>query len=399
MKEILVVINTLGRAGAETALMELLRRLDSRQYHVSLYVLMNQGEMVHDLPSHVTLLNSHYDDSSVLSREGQRHLRGKILGAMLRHGSLIRNTPYLCRNLHAMQKRKRILPDKLLWRVLSDGGRSDDVSYDLAIAYLEGGSAYYVADHVKAARKAVFLHVDYIQAGYTRELDQDCYLTYDRIFPVSAEVKEAFLKIYPECRGRTEVFPNMLDRGRVKARAELPGGFTDSFKGMRILTVGRLTGQKALDISMEAMKLLKDAGEPVRWYVLGEGDQRAFLEETIRRLGLTEEFRLLGAVDNPYPYMKQADLYVHASRFEGKSIAIQEAQILGKAILVSDCSGNREQVTPGEDGLMCALTPEDIAGGIRELLHDNEKRARLASAAARRRPAEESGMEKLSALL
>ena len=58
MKEILVVINTLGRAGAETALMELLRRLDQNGCHVSLYVLMNQGEMVRELPEHVDLLKA-----------------------------------------------------------------------------------------------------------------------------------------------------------------------------------------------------------------------------------------------------------------------------------------------------------------------------------------------------
>ena len=70
---------------------------------------------------------------------------------------------------------------------------------------------------------------------------------------------------------------------------------------------------------------------------------------------------------NPYPYLRQADVYVHASRFEGKSIAIQEAQVLGKAIVVSDCSGNREQVEPGKDGLMCDLTPEAVCRELKKV--------------------------------
>ncbi len=399
MKEILVVINTLGRAGAETALMELLRRLDQNGCHVSLYVLMNQGEMVRELPEHVDLLNRRYDDSPVLSKEGRRRLWGKVFSAMWRHGAVFKNLPYLIKNAAIMRKNGRLLPDKLLWRVLSDGGQKTNVSYDLAVAFLEGGSAYYVADHVQAAKKAVFFHVDYLQAGYARALDRDCYLRYDRIFPVSDEVKASFLQVYPECAERTEVFHNMVNPKRIREKAELPGGFADPFDGKRILTVGRLTAQKALELSIEAMRLLKDAGEPVRWYVLGDGDRRAELEEKIRALGLEEDFLLLGAVDNPYPYMKQADLYVHASRFEGKSIAIQEAQILGKAILVSDCSGNREQVNPGTDGMICSLTPESIFAEIRALLLDESKRARLGAAAALRKQTEESELEKLLFLL
>ena len=72
--------------------------------------------------------------------------------------------------------------------------------------------------------------------------------------------------------------------------------------------------------------------------------------------------------------MKQADIYVHASRFEGKSIAIQEAQILGKPMVVSDCSGNREQVCHGKDGLMCGLTPDSLAENIMLLLEDEALR-------------------------
>lgn len=79
---------------------------------------------------------------------------------------------------------------------------------------------------------------------------------------------------------------------------------------------------------------------------------------------------LLGAVENPYPYYAQADLYVHATRFEGKSIAIQEAQVLGCPVIASDCNGNREQIESGVDGILCKLSPEDIAKCIEELIAD-----------------------------
>lgn len=399
MKKVLFVINTLGRAGAETALMELLRHLEPEEYEISLYVLMNQGELVHELPQHVKLLNSRYRDCSVLDREGKKGLRRQVLCAMLNRAALIKCLPYLMKNLCIMLAGKQLLPEKLLWRVLSDGGLRVDTEYDLAVAFLEGGAAYYVADHVKAEKKAAFVHVDYRQAGYTRALDRNCYLKYDRVFTVSDEVKEAFLKVYPECEAATEVFHNIINQDRILRMAKLPGGFADDFDGRRILTVGKLTAQKAYEVSIEAMKLLKDRGEHVRWYVLGDGEQRRTLERKIRRLGLEKDFLLLGAVSNPYPYIDQADMYVQASRFEGKSIAVQEAQTLGKAILISDCSGNREQLEHNVDGMMCSLTPEGICSGIIELLEDEEKRRRLGEAAALKKLTDESEIRKLLALM
>lgn len=399
MKKILITINTLGLAGAEVALLGLLGQLDPKEYEVDLFVLTGQGELIHRVPAHVKVLNSKYCDSSVLSKEGRKHLSKTVLHALVCKGRMFTLFSYLCRHLFKQLGEGKVRPDKLLWRVLSDGAPRFKEEYDLAIAYLEGGATYYVADHVKAKNKATFLHVDYSQAGYSRSLDRECYLIFDRVFTVSDEVKESFLKVYPECKNRTDVFHNILDQEEIRKKAKLPGGFTDNYKGYRILTVGRLTSQKAYEISIDAMKLLKDRGVQARWYVLGEGDQRAMLTVKIQQLGLENDFVLMGAVDNPYPYYAQTDLYVHATRFEGKSIAIQEAQTLGCATLVSDCSGNREQVTHGVDGLLCDLTPEAICAGIEELLSSEEKRKTYGQAAAAKSLANPEELGKLLDLI
>ena len=86
--------------------------------------------------------------------------------------------------------------------------------------------------------------------------------------------------------------------------------------------------------------------------MLGEGPERTDLERRIEQHGVKGEFVLLGAKDNPYPFVRQADIYVHAARFEGKSIAIEEAQVLGKPIAASDCTGNTEQIISGYDGIL-----------------------------------------------
>ena len=383
MKKILFVINTMGRAGAETALLELLKRLDGNpaEYEISLYVIMGQGEMIDKLPPHVRLRNPGFDSRSVLSRRGTAPMIRTVLTAFLRNGGFCRK---LCHTLGLLwdgAKRRTIQVDKMLWRALSDGAHRFPETFDLAVAWLEGASAYYVADHVRAVRKCAFVHIDYESAGYTRKMDRDCWNHFDRIFAVSDEVKEHFAAYYPEYASRLGVFHNIVDYEAIRSRAREPGGFRDKYDGLRLLTVGRLTRQKAYDIAIDAMKRIKDSGVRARWYVLGEGDQRKALEKKIAALGLQEDFVLLGADANPFPYYAQADLYIHATRFEGKSIAIQEAQALGCAILASDCNGNREQIRNGEDGRLCPLTPEAIAGEVISLLEDESERRRLGQAA------------------
>ena len=236
-------------------------------------------------------------------------------------------------------------------------------------------------------------------AGYTRALDLDCYRKMDQIYAVSDEVISRFLEVYPEYRYKTGVFHNILNISEIRRKSRLSGGFTDGYGGMRILTIGRLTAQKSLEVSIEALKLLKDAGGSFRWYVLGEGDQRSRLEKKINALGLEEDFILCGAVDNPYPYLAQTDLYVHASRYEGKSIALQEAQILECPVLASDCSGNRESVSDGEDGKLCPFTPEGIRDGILWLMSHPGERAKYARAAGQKYQEQANGTDKLLSLV
>jgi glycosyltransferase involved in cell wall biosynthesis len=310
MKKILFVINTLGRAGAETALLELLRRLDAEEYEISLYVLLGQGEMISQVPQRVHVKNKKICTASVLSGAGRRKLIQTSFLAFFRHGRTIKKMQYVIQNFFRMKKTGNIQPDKLLWRVISDGADRFSETFDLAVAYLEGGSAYYVADHVNAKKKAAFVHIAYGNSGYTREMDRDCYEKMDQIFTVSQETRRHFLEFYPEYEKKVQVFHNILDTDRIAREAQLPG-----------------------------------------------------------------------AKENLFPYYAQCDLYVHATRFEGKSIAIQEAQTLGCAVIASDCAGNREQIVDGEDGLLCTLTPEGIAEKVEELLDDPKKRERLAAAA------------------
>lgn len=95
MKKVLFVINTLGGAGAEKALLELLKRFTPDRYEVDLYVLLEQGELVSQVPGYVNILNRDYTAESVLSAEGKKELNRKVLRRLFIHRALLKNIPYL----------------------------------------------------------------------------------------------------------------------------------------------------------------------------------------------------------------------------------------------------------------------------------------------------------------
>lgn len=385
MKSILFVINTMGMGGGETAMLELLRQMDRERYEISLLVLTGQGELLKQIPENVRLLNQKCFPVSVLDKRGKIRLFATVVKAMFSRGTIFKRAGYIADNLKDMAKQKDIKKEKLLWKILSDGTKEPEKEYDLAIAYLEGASAYYVASRVKAKKKAAFIHIDYNLAGYSRKLDEDCYLDFDRVFAVSEHAKEVFLSVYPECKENTEVLYDLIDRERILRSSKEKGGFSDDYDGFRILTVGRLVPQKAIDTAIDTMKRLKASAKKFRWYVLGEGEMRSSLEEQIRRLGLEKDFILLGTVENPFPYYAQCDLYVHTASFEGKgSIAVQEAQILGCAIVASEHGGVWEQIEDGADGKICRPEAEALAETILDLAGHPQRMADYGRAASKR---------------
>ncbi|MBE5795585.1 MAG: glycosyltransferase [Clostridiales bacterium] len=373
MKKILFVINTMGRAGAETALINLINKLLSmKEYEISLYAIIPRGELFARVPKEVHILNKRCSCDSVLSLSGRLAIMGQAAGAFFKHFNGFKMLPEMIRNILAQKKETgRIQPDKALWRLLAASADAPDGEYDLGVAYIEGAAAYYLADKVRAKQKAAFIHIDYQKAGYTPAMDQGCYDKIQRIFTVSDEVKEKFCGVYPQYREKTMLFRNLLDQERIRQRAK-ETGFTDGFKGIRLVTVGRLHYQKGYDIAIEACAKLREMGYDIRWNILGDGPERANLEKQIAQLGMQEHFILMGAVDNPYPYVNEATIYVHATRFEGKSIAIEEAQVLGKTIVASDCTGNTEQIIHGHDGLLLTLNAENLTNTLKYALDHPE---------------------------
>ena len=102
-----------------------------------------------------------------------------------------------------------------------------------------------------------------------------------------------------------------------------------------------------------------------------------FIWRIIKENNLEASFILLDKKTNPYPYIKKADLYAQPSRYEGKAVTVSEAQILGKAVMLTNYTTAHSQVKDGIDGYVTKLSIDGIADGIERLYKDKEFRETL----------------------
>jgi glycosyltransferase involved in cell wall biosynthesis len=160
-------------------------------------------------------------------------------------------------------------------------------------------------------------------------------------------------------------------------KAEVPAICSWNGDGPHLITVGRLYHAKGIDIAARACKVLKDRGLKFCWHVYGDGIMRDEISRYVEQNGLQAYFILEGATQNPYPYMKKADLLVQPSRVEGKSIVLDEARILGKAIVVTNYPSVYDQIEDGVTGIITGMEPEQIADGIQRILEDPDLKKHL----------------------
>lgn len=159
--------------------------------------------------------------------------------------------------------------------------------------------------------------------------------------------------------------------------AEIGKGYQDNFDGVRILTVGRLAHQKGYDVALETCKQLKNRGVNFKWYVLGKGPLRAGILKSIKELELTEHFILLGVEANPYPFIKNADIYVQTSRFEGFGIAIAEARMLNIPVVTTRFDAVFNQMIHEKNGLVVERNAKAVSDGILRLMKDRDLKERI----------------------
>lgn len=362
-QKILFVYPEMMVGGSTTSLLALLKAMDPSRFEVDLILYKDRGELLADLPATIRRLPqaSRYPDNDLrsdLTKSLSLLARGYLPKALFAERKYHRRWGL---NLQVMADAQAFLSRKL------------EKPYDVAIGFLELWSHAYLLSGVRAAKKIGWVHVDYEKAGYVPGLDRDRFRQLDQIAIVSESCRTSLSKAFPEFSPKMVVMENILSARSIREKALADEGI--HFDGLKIITVCRLTiHTKGLDRIVAAAKKMRTEGARFRWFIVGEGQDRAELEHLIEQNGLQDVVFLLGLKLNPYPIMKSCDVFVLPSRNEGKPMSVTEAQILGLPVIVTDYASAREQVEDGVDGLIARDPGEEtIHAALRSILDHRER--------------------------
>lgn len=370
MQKLLFVIPTIACGGAERSLVELLKRIDYTNYKVDL-MLFRKDDMyyLNQIPKEVTILEN--DEETKLAFDHVKHLVKSPLFLKKLNVVIYRIWQTAKSKLCKIFKIKKYNYD---WKVLKKYVPKLKNKYDVAIGYIGGNSIYYIVDKVEAKKKIGYFHTEYEKSGYDKNIDIKYFSQLDCLFSVSKEMTDKFKEMMPEISEKFKTMYNILDIESIQKKAEQNVSFDNDYQGIKIVSIGNLRYVKGYDISIEVCKILKEKGYEFKWYILGEGNERKKLESLIKKYNLQNNMILLGLINNPYPYLKRADIYVQTSRYEGFSTSVSEAKVLSRPIVITDCPGMNNQIENKENGTITGYQPKEIAEEIEELIKNESLR-------------------------
>lgn len=372
-KKLLFVTGSLGEGGAEKSLVSLLRHLDFERFNVDLFAFKPEGLTASMIPEQVRVLELPDDyrrfclplAKSVLAFL----LRGRfgLARARLQYSVCLRRTPF--QNIN----------EQYAWKYLARSLPRSSASYDAVIAYLEKTPCYYAIDKTDACRKILYLHTDYQKLGADPAVDAKYYAAADYVVAVSPVCAAGLKDAFPSLAEKIKVVENIIDASEIRRLAGEGSADECEPEGTALITVGRLSHEKGIDTAVETCSMLIVDGFPVKWYHIGSGEKEGEIRRLIREKGLDNTFVLLGAKANPYPYVACCDIYVQPSRYEGKSLAIEEAKALSRPVVATSFSTVASQVRDGYDGLVAGTSARSLADTIERLLCDSELYGRIQS--------------------
>lgn len=361
LKKILFAIMNLGSGGAERSIVNLLHEISTDEYQIDLLLFKQEGLFLKQIPQNVKLIAP---PEAIRRLYGPIRQSGKYLPVKLLGNA-------------AARSRERWILDARAYRWHHWYSRCIpklEGHYDTAIAYISGEILFFVDEKVQAERKLVWIHNDYRTARHPKKYDYPHLKNMDAIVSISDQCVDILKEEFPEWQEKIVMLPNITSSAATRCRAEeyWPKEYDGCEK--RILSVGRLTNQKGFDMAVSAAALLKRKGVSFRWFVIGIGEKQQELEQQIKAEGVEDVFFLIGTRENPYPYMKHCTVLAQTSRYEGKSVVLDEAKILGAPIAVTNYPTVADQVADGKEGIVMEMTPEGIAAGLEALLCNAAKR-------------------------
>lgn len=371
-KNILFIINHLVCGGAEKSLISLLETLDYSKYNVDLFLFKHQGLFMNKLPKDVNLLpepsNYKYFDMPIKSASIEL-LKNRDFKTAFNRGVL----GYFAKTEH-----NGAIMEQKFWRFLATSINELSKQYDVAIGYQEKNPIYFCVDHVNAKTKIGWIHTDYNKLGISPEKDKKYFSKLDYLVTVSEDLVAILQAQFPENKAKIKCIHNIISSSMIhKMSLEQVEFKKEDDDSISLISVGRLAKEKGHDITLEALHILINKGYNLIWYVIGEGNVKPKLEKSIRENKLDDRVIFLGLKENPYSYIRKADIFVQTSRYEGKSISINEAKILAKPIVITDFETATSHIQHNYNGIIAEMDALSIANELERLILDEDVKNKL----------------------
>lgn len=237
---------------------------------------------------------------------------------------------------------------------------------------------------IPAKRRIMFVHVDlsYFPGHVLRR--QKCCTIFDHFVGVSECATRSFLSYQPWHAQKVKTIRNCVNVSLIRQRSLSPqDDIVPSQDRINFVSVARLTYEKGIDRAIRVHKRLDNEGFDFRWYIIGDGNKRRELESQVVKNGLQGKFVFLGMKDNPYPYMKAADILVMPSYAESGPLVTTEALCLGCPPVATDVGSVSQQINSGVNGLIVNNSDLALYDGLKMLLKKPEVRRSYREAATK----------------
>ena len=243
----------------------------------------------------------------------------------------------------------------------------DEEEYDVAISYIQGYTAQFVAEYIRAKKKIMFYHGS---TDETHELHDKIMEHFDKIVGVNEGVQNVLKGLYPKFADKMTYIENYVDAEEVRRRSQ---EYQIERKDVDFVlcTCGRLTPVKGFDLAIEAARILKENNTSFLWYFVGDGPEREKLEQMIDENALTDYIVITGMLDNPYPYIANCDIYVQSSYEEAHPLAIIEALILNIPVVTTNTVGGNALIKDSFHGVVVEKEGSLMAKAILQLWNDD----------------------------
>lgn len=368
--------------GAESALLGLLQSVDSERVDVDVFIYDHRGELMKYIPVDKVRLLPEITTYKMIERPVAECLKagqfGLAWGRWMAKRTVDRSPVPRGKEDIRIFTRIADCVERFLPKI------QPEVEYDLAISFLMPHN--YVLSKVRAKKKMGWIHTDYstVYVDVRRELP--VWEKLDYIASISEEVGNKFVETFPTLRDKIIPIENILSSSFIRSRAEefVPTDMLKDDGGVNLLSIGRFCYPKRFDEVGSLCRALCDAlksrgiSKSVHWYIIGFGDDTS-MRQNVEREGMSAYVTILGKRANPYPYIKACHVYVQPSRYEGKSITVREAQILGKPVAVTNYPTAASQIQHGVDGVILPMETRAFAEGLAEFLCDDSCQRQISS--------------------